>query len=178
MFTSNNTTINTASATYFTFDHIRKTIVGSEINFKRAGIPGSVQYKALMDVMALRPDYTLAPTPAKKKVEKKQTYAGLTFDLMKSYVEIKGNEVQRAEMAEYIDKEMAYATVKSWFLNNFRVGFTVEKAKAEIARHNLAERKAIIRQTVAVKVKAAKAAKTENATNTVLELPVPTAVNE
>lgn len=153
----NNTSVNSTSATYFTFDHIRKTIVGSEINFKRAGVPGSVQYDALMKVMALRPDYTLAPVASKKKVDKKQTYAGLTFDLMREYVDIKGNETQKAEFAQYIDEDAAYPTVKSWFLNYFRVGFTVAKAKDEIARHKLEARKASIRQTVAVKVKASKA---------------------
>ncbi len=110
MFNATSSSITTASTNttnFFTFDHLKKTIIGSEINFKRAGIPGSVQYKALMNVMALRPDYTLAPIPAKKKTEKKQTYAGLTFDLMREFVEIKGNETQKAEMEEYIDKETA-----------------------------------------------------------------------
>ena len=49
---SNNVTARTTTSAYFTYDHINKRIVGTDINFSKAGIDGSVQYKALMAAMA------------------------------------------------------------------------------------------------------------------------------
>jgi hypothetical protein len=93
-----------------------------------------------------------------KKVEKKQTYKGLSFELMMDYVEFKGNEIQKAEFEEIVSSNATYPTIKSWFLDNFKVGFTVEKATREIAQHKLGERKDKVRAAVRVKpVKAAPA---------------------
>ena len=155
---TSNTAMDTTFTTYFTFNHINKTIVGSEFNFKMSGNPKKPQYEALMKAMAFQPDYTLAPVASTKKVEKKQTYKGLNFELMMDYVEFKGNEIQKAEFEEIVSSNATYPTIKSWFLDNFKVGFTVEKATREIAQHKLGERKAKVRAAVRVKpVKAAPA---------------------
>jgi hypothetical protein len=154
---SSSTTIKTA--TYFTFDHFNKKIVGTEQNFKKSGISGTAQYNALMAAMSAHPNYELSAMAPKVK---KQTYAGLNFDLMMDYVEFKGNEVQKAEFQAIVDDDAAYPTIKSWFLDNFKHGFTVEKAKREIAEHKLNERKTKVRATVKVKmVKPAPAAVVE-----------------
>ncbi len=146
------------TATYFTFNHFDKTIIGSEFNFKMSGNPTKPQYEALMTAMEMHPNYTLAPIASTKKVEKKQTYKGLSFELMMDYVEFKGNEIQKAEFEEIVSSNATYPTIKSWFLDNFKVGFTVEKATREIAQHKLGERKAKVRAAVRVKpVKAAPA---------------------
>lgn len=151
----NSTSINTRTATYFTFDHFGKKIIGSELNFKKSGNPNNPQYAALMEAMAAHPNYTLSAVAPKKE---KQTYAGLTCDLIREYVEIKGSEAQKAELVEMIDNNEAYPTIKSWFLDDFKVGFSVEKAKREIAEHKLNARKAKVRTAVRVKtVKAAPA---------------------
>ena len=150
---SNNTT---RTATYFTYDHFGKKIVGSELNFKKSGNPNNPQYAALMKAMADHPNYTFAPVAPKVK---KQTYAGLTCDLIREYVEIKGSEAQKAELAEMIDNDETYPVIKSWFLDYFKCGFSVEKAKNMIAYPQLNERKAKVRTAVRVKtVKAAPAA--------------------
>lgn len=146
-----NTAMDTTFTTYFTFNHINKTIVGSEFNFKMSGNPKKPQYEALMKAMACQPAYTLSPIASTKKVEKKQTYKGLNFELMMDYVEFKGNKVQKAEFQAIVDDNASYPTIKSWFLDNFKYGFTVEKAKREIAEHKLGERKAKVRATVRVK---------------------------
>lgn len=147
-----NTAIDTSFTNYFTFNHINKTIVGSEFNFKMSGNPKKPQYEALMKAMAFQPNYTLAPVASTKKVEKKQSYKGLTIELMMDYVEFKGNDVQKAEFAEYVNTDTAYPTIKSWFIENFKAGFTVEKAKREIAEHKLGARKAKVHATVKAKV--------------------------
>ena len=157
-----NTAIDTSFTAYFTFDHVGERIVGSEFNFKMSGNPNKPQYNALMAAKAMQPTYKFAPIASTKKVEKKQTYKGLSFELMMDYVEFKGNEVQKAEFQAIVDDDAAYPTIKSWFLDNFKRGFTVEKAKREIAEHKLNERKTKVRATVKVKmVKPAPAAVVE-----------------
>ena len=160
--TSSSTT-NTRStvATYFTYDHFNHKIVGSELNFKKSGIPGSAQYNALMEAMGAHPTYSLAPIAPEFK---KQTYKGLNFELMMEYVDIKGTDIQKAEFQEIVDSNALYPTIKSWFIENFRVGFTVEKAKREIAQHNLKARKAKVRATVKATVK--------KADSNVVEMPI------
>lgn len=143
------------TAAYFTFNHINKTIVGSEFNFKMSGNPTKPQYEALMNAMAMQPTYTLAPIASTKKVEKKQTYAGLTLPLMSDYIRIVGTEQVKAEFNHMVEGKTAYPTIKSWFLEEFK-HFNVNQAKAMIAKHDLTARKAAVR--TAVKVKTAKVA--------------------
>ena len=154
MNTQKNFAMNT-SATYFTFNHINKTIVGTEFNFKMSGNPNKPQYEALMTAMAMQPTYTLAPIASTKKVEKKQTYAGLTLPLMSDYIRIAGTEQVKAEFNHMVEGKTAYPTIKSWFLDEFK-HFNVNQAKAQIAKHDLTARKAAVR--TAVKVKTAKVA--------------------
>jgi len=147
---TNNTTStnNTRTATYFTFDHIGKRIVGSEFNFKKSGDDSTPQYEALMTAMERHPNYTLSPIASKKKVEKKRSYEGLTMPLMEEYLNLvyEGElaDVARAKFAEMKtkkqNKELAFATIKSWFLELFPK-FNVNKAKAEIRAKKLARSK-------------------------------------
>lgn len=139
----------TKTADYFTFNHINKTIVGTEFNFKMSGNPTKPQYNALMTAMAMQPNYTLDPIPSKKKVEKKQSYEGLTISLMEEYL----NLVYEGELAEEARKQFAamkakkeqrelfYPTIKSWFLDLFPK-FNVNKAKAQISEKKLENNKA------------------------------------
>lgn len=159
-----NSSVKSASVAYFTYDHIHKTINGSEFNFKMSGNPEKPQYDALMAAMAKHPKYTLNPIASTKKVEKKQTYAGLTLSLMADYIRIFGTERVKAEFNHMVeDKKNTYPTIKSWFLEEFK-HFNVNQAKAQIAKHELTARKAAVR--TAVKVKAAKA------TPAVVEMPI------
>lgn len=146
MTTTNNTT---KTATYFTFDHISKRIVGSEFNFKKSGDDSTPQYEALMAAMERHPNYTLSAVASKKKVEKKRSYEGLNMPLMEEYLNLvyEGElaEVARSKFAEMKakkeNKEMAFATIKSWFLDLFP-NFDVDKAKREIKAKKLAKAKA------------------------------------
>jgi hypothetical protein len=160
--TTSTNTNNTRTATFFACDHIGKRIYGSVANFKKAETIDTPQYKALMELMERHATYSLdAIAPEVQK----QSYKGLNFDLMMDYVEYKGNEIQKAEFEEIVSSNANYPTIKSWFVDNFKVGFTVEKAKREIeaakkriAQAQLKERKAKVRATVRAKsVKAAPA---------------------
>lgn len=168
--TNTNNTRSTAAA-YFYFDHIGQKIKGSELNFKKAGNPNTPQYEALMAAKELQPTYSYAPiTPEFQK----QSYKGLNFELMMDYVEIKGTDLQKAEFEEIVNRNATFPVIKSWFVENFKVGFTVEKAKRmiEIAKRNakkqiaaeaLKEQKAVVRKVVKAKM--------VNATPAVVELP-------
>ena len=128
---SSSTTSTTIKTTaFFACDHIGQRIYGAAANFKKAEILDTPQYEALMVLMERHPNYQLdaiAPTVAK------QSYKGLNFDLMMDYVELKGTEFQKAEFQEIVNRDSSFPVIKSWFVENFKVGFTVEKAQREIA---------------------------------------------
>lgn len=171
---SKNETRSTA-AVYFTYDHFGKKIVGSELNFKKSGNPNNPQYAALMKAMADHPNYELSAVAPKVK---KQTYAGLNTPLITEYVELFGNEAQKAELAELIDNDEVFATIKSWFLDYFKCGFSVEKAKEKIAYHKLNARKAKVRTAVRVRtVKAAPAVEAPVAAEAPAVVEMPAAAN-
>lgn len=151
---STSTTIKTASISKkfaFTYDHPNQKIVGTDINFQKAGIPGSALEKELIARMEARPTYGFTIIPTEQKPAK-QSYKGLNFDLMMDYVEVKGNEVQKAEFEQHVNDGDSYPTIKSWFLDNFKRGFTVEKAKREIAECRLSAKKEKVRTVVKAKV--------------------------
>lgn len=156
----NTTSINTTkTATYFTFDHINKKIVGSEFNFKMSGNSTKPQYVALVNAMAMHPNYTLTPIPSSKKVEKKQSYKGLNSDLITEYVEVFGNAAQKAELDKMVNDNEAFPAIKSWFLDYFKAGFSVEKAKRDIAHRKLSTKKATVRKVVKANMVKAEEAK-------------------
>ncbi|MBQ5865604.1 MAG: hypothetical protein IIW56_02860 [Oscillospiraceae bacterium] len=136
------------AADYFTFDHFNQKIVGTEQNFKKSGNSTTAQYASLMAAMELHPNYKLSAIAPKVK---KQSYKGLNFELMMDYVAIKGNDVQKAEFEAIVDSNANYPTIKSWFVENFKVGFTVAKAEREIAESKLNAKKKAVRAAVRVK---------------------------
>ena len=149
-----NATMNNLTATAttskkfaFTFDHVNKKIVGTDINFQKSGIPGSKEEKELMARIEARPTYTFAVIETEKKPAKK-TYAGLTMEVMEAYLAVYQGELAneiRTEFAKmkvkHNKKEMSYPTIKSWFLDLFP-HFNVNKAKKAIQDHKLMEAKA------------------------------------
>ena len=145
---NNLTVIATTSKKFaFTYDHVNKKIVGTDINFQKAGIPGSDLEAELNALMEARPSYSLYPTPTEKKPAKK-TYAGLTMEVMEAYLAIYEGElaaemrVEFAKMkAKKAAKKMSYPTIKSWFVELFPQ-FNVNKAKAAIKANNLEKKKA------------------------------------
>ena len=100
MTNNTNSTNNTRTATYFTYDHFSKKIVGSELNFKKSGNPNNPQYAALMAAMAAHPNYELSAVAPKKE---KQTYEGLTLTLMEEYL----NLVYEDELADVAREKFA-----------------------------------------------------------------------
>ena len=159
--TSSSSTIKTASTSKkfaFTYNHITKKIVGTDINFEKAGIPGSDLEKELLARMAGQPTYTFEVITTDKKPEKR-SYAGLTMDLTEDYLAIWENELADAARAKFAEmkakqekKELRFSIIKSWFLELFPK-FDVKKAKKEIREKKFKDAKApykVVKVSVAV----------------------------
>lgn len=154
MTTSNTTTTTNARTSAkkfaFTFDHINKKIVGKDVDFQKAGIPGSALERELNARMEERPTYTFAVLETEKKPAK-QTYKGLTRNLMKEYIKTRQDKAiddLLAQMDNMIAGKKAFPTIKSWFLDEFK-DFSVSKAQREIQQFRLNTTKANVRKVKA-----------------------------
>lgn len=121
----------TVSTTYFTYDHLNKKIIGTELNFRKSGIPGSEQDNELMARIEEHPTYTFhVIKPAKQK----NSYKGLTRELMYDYLDIQKDDISKDLLTqlEQMKKDgVGYPAIKSWFLDAFPK-FNVEKAKKDV----------------------------------------------
>ena len=151
----NNTTNTTKTATStkkfaFTYDHVNQKIVGKDVDFQKAGIPGSKLEAELQARMDARPNYTFTVIETAKKPAK-QSYEGLNRPMIEQYLEFKGNKTLLAEYAQMKEEKVSFPTVKSWFLDNYK-RFDVKKAKAEMAKGKLEAKKDKVRTAVRKKI--------------------------
>ena len=148
MFTTNAPaqTTTTSKKFAFTYDHVNKKIVGTDIAFQKAGIPGSALEAELNIRIETRPSYGFTVIPTVKKPAK-QTYKGLTKELMKEYIKTRQDKAIDDLLAQFdnmIEEKKAFPTIKSWFLDEFK-DFSVSKAQREIKNHKLISVKAKVR---------------------------------
>ena len=150
----------TSPAPYFCYDHIREKICGTELNFKKSGIPGSAQDKALMIAKKQHPDYGYDVIKPQKE---KNSYKGLKRELMYDYIDCFGSDEMMDKFNEMKKDGTRFPAIKSWFLDLFPK-FNVEKAKKEIREYRLGNVKA--------KYKVVKTApKNRKSTSNIAELP-------
>ena len=145
-----NATMNNLTATAttskkfaFTYNHITKKIVGTDVAFAKAGIPGSALEKELLARMEGQPTYTFEVIETVKKPAKK-TYAGLTMEVMEAYLAVYQGELaveMRTQFAEMKGNKVKYPVIKSWFLDLFP-NFNVNKAMTAIKANKLEKKKA------------------------------------
>ena len=121
----------------FAIDFANNTIVASKTTLKKASIPNSAEYKALMKLMKQNPTFTVAEKEI-KKAEGKNTYKGLDKAFVEKYISIQDN-------ADDLNKQYAKASemgkfplVRKWFLNTFK-DFDMAAAKEEIEKAILKE---------------------------------------
>ena len=129
----------TVSTTYFTYDHPNRKIVGTELNFKKSGMPGSAQDIELMVRIAEHPDYTFCII---KPAKEKNTYKGLKRELMFDYIDCFGTDNMMAQFEQMKADGTGFPAMKSWFLDQFPNFGTVEQAKKRIQKHRLVKVKA------------------------------------
>ena len=92
-------TATTSKKFAFTYDHVNKKIVGTDIAFQKAGIPGSALEAELNIRITAYPAYGFTVIPTEKKPAK-QTYKGLTRDLMKEYIQKCGENYKMSQRKE------------------------------------------------------------------------------
>ena len=121
----------------FAINFAANTIVASKTTLKKASVPNSPEYKALMKLMKQNPTFTVAEKDI-KKAEGKNTYKGLNDDFIKQYISIQTN-------ADDLNKQYAKAAemgkfplVRKWFLNTFK-NFNMDEAKEAIEKAIFAE---------------------------------------
>ena len=149
------------TTTYFTYNHIAKKIVGTELNFQKSGIPGSKQDKELMARIEEHPDYSFEVIKPKKE---KNSYKGLKRELMYDYIDCFGSEEMMVQLQQMKEDGTGFPAMKSWFLDLFPK-FNVEKARKEIQKYRLGNIKA--------KYKVVKAApKNRKSTSNIADFPM------
>ncbi len=139
------------------------TISGPTANFKKASKGSGAAYEELCRLMKEHPTFTLEKVEPKKHIEgKKQSYDGMDFSFMTSYIEtLSTATVDNAEYTKvksYAEdtKHSVYPFMKKWFINKYGVAdangkkdklgnvikhFDMELAKAQISAFHQAKAK-------------------------------------
>lgn len=110
---------------------IEKKIIVSKKFYKAAGVLDSPEYKELMRIRALHPDFDIELREIKKKAGKK-TYRNLTYENMRIFITNKETDpkVRDSKLAQFQTtmefskaKPGKYAYVKKWFLKEYGDAF-------------------------------------------------------
>lgn len=117
--------------TLFAVNFAENTIVATKTTLKKASVPNSAEYKALMKLMKQNPTFTIAEKKI-KKAEGKKTYEGLTKVFIKEYISIQSNSADLTKQFEKASEMGKFPLVRKWFLNTFE-NFDMDEAKEEIA---------------------------------------------
>ena len=90
---------NKKNAPRFVINFVDKTITGTKASFDKAGKGEGAIYEELAAKVAAHPDFELVVKEQKKRSNKaKQTYDGLTFDLMKKFIAIQPNSASLKDL--------------------------------------------------------------------------------
>lgn len=126
----------------YTYDFANNTIVASKTTLKKAGNPTTPEYKALMKMIAGQPSFRVVEKTINTS-KKKQTYPGLTIEVMKTHIEAQANN--EALMAEFNAVQAMgkskYPLAKKWFLEQFP-GFKMTEGKKAVSNAKIAKAKA------------------------------------
>ena len=121
--------------TLFAVNFAENTIVATKTTLKKASVPNSAEYKALMKLMKQNATFAIVEKEIKKATGK-ETYAGLTKDFIKEYITIQSNSADLTEQFKKAFEMGKFPLVRKWFLNTFK-NFNMEKAKEEIANSKI-----------------------------------------
>ena len=114
-----------SKAVRFTVNFVERTIVGTKASFDKAGKGFGDIYEELVGLMERHPDYRLEVKEQKKHSAKpKETYDGLTIDLMVEYISIQENATELKEEFDRVcefgkAKGSKYPMAKRWFVEKF-----------------------------------------------------------
>lgn len=134
----------------FAVNFAENTIIASKTTLKKASIPNSPEYKALMKLMKQNPTFTVE-TKVIKEATGKKTYEGLNKAFVEKYISIQTNAADLKAQYEQAAKMGKFPLVRKWFLNTFE-NFDMDAAKEaiekaifdEIAAASAAEKKTAV----------------------------------
>ena len=118
---------------------IEKKIIVAKKFYKAAGVLDSAEYKELMRIRTLHPDFDIELREIKKK-DGKKTYRHLTYENMKRFIAAKETDSKKkamrlAQFQTTLDLSVAqagrYAYVKNWFLNLYGDEYKDESEQEE-----------------------------------------------
>ena len=104
-------------------DHLNKNILITA-PFARASMnPDNGEYKTLVEIRMLHPDYSVVKRNIKKNPQK-ESYRGLTYDYMEQYIlshDLNGDILAYFEELKKrtFCHSIRYAHIKKWFLETF-----------------------------------------------------------
>ncbi|MBP3631101.1 MAG: hypothetical protein J6J23_06430 [Clostridia bacterium] len=116
----------------FVVNFAENTIIATKTTLKKASVPNSPEYKALMKLMKQNPTFSIEVKEI-KKAEGKKTYAGLNKDFIEAYISIQANADELKKQFEKASEMGNFPLIRKWFLNTFK-NFDMEEAKREIAQ--------------------------------------------
>ena len=102
----------------FAVNFAENTIIASKTALKKASIPNSPEYKALMKLMKQNPTFTVE-TKVIKEATGKKTYEGLNKAFIEKYISIQTNAADLKAQYEQATKMGKFPLVRKWFLNTF-----------------------------------------------------------
>ena len=121
----------------FAVNFAENTIIASKTTLKKASIPNSPEYKALMKLMKQNPTFTVE-TKVIKEATGKKTYEGLNKAFIEKYISIQDNAGDLNEQYAKASEMGKFPLVRKWFLNTFE-NFDMATAKKEIEQAIFAE---------------------------------------
>ena len=126
----------------FTFDFVNNTIVASKTTLKKAGKPGTPEYKELMKMIAKQPTFRVVEKEINNS-KNKRDYHGLTIEVMKTHIEKQENkDVLMAEFEAAMKMgKSKYPLAKKWFLHHFP-NFKITEGKKAVSDAKIAKVKA------------------------------------
>lgn len=114
----------------FAINFAEHTIVATKTTLKKASIPNSPEYKALMKLVKQNPACTVAEKPKESSTVKK-TCKGLNKAFIKEYLSIQENA---DELTRQYDKALElgqFRQARKWFFDTFK-NFDMDAAKKEM----------------------------------------------
>ena len=121
----------------FAVNFAENTIVATKTTLKKASIPNSPEYKALMKLMKQNPTFTVTEKVIKEAIGK-QTYEGLNKAFIEKYISIQSNAKELNEQYAKASEMGKFPLVRKWFLNTFK-NFDMDAAKEAVEQAIFAE---------------------------------------
>ena len=126
----------------FAYDFVNNTIVASKTTLKKAGKPGTPEYKELMKMIAKQPTFRVVEKEITVN-KNKNVHAGLTMEVMKTHILAqKDSDILMAEFEEAMKVgKSKYPLAKKWFLEQFP-NFKITEGKKAVSNAKIAKAKA------------------------------------